>query len=322
MRRGLSSLPLRAAARRWTAAGDAATSGGTFAYSCCNSAGADAAAGRGGSGAAGRGRAGAGGWRHSLATAVGAGTPPARLDGAMDCSSAPSTSGRGAAPPARWPARLASSSRGYGTVAAAGPSPTPREELAGQPTPATHPELLAPGELWPGLAAAEFAERRRRLAAALPPRSLVVLPSAAQTFMAGVIPYPYRQDADYLYLTALAQQGVALLLTGEGGEGGGDHSFALFLPPPNAEREAWDGATVGAVAARAVFGADEAHPLSEVRLWCRGGGGGGSARRCLPARRGALSDFPHAAPARSSSLILRPHCLSRPLSSLSLKTSK
>lgn len=56
---------------------------------------------------------------------------------------------------------------------------------AGQPTPATHPELLAPGELQPGVTAAEFAGRRAALAAMLPPGAVAVLPAAPLVYMAG-----------------------------------------------------------------------------------------------------------------------------------------
>lgn len=57
--------------------------------------------------------------------------------------------------------------------------------VAGQPTPATHPELLRPGELQPGVAAAEFAARRAQLAALLPPGGLAVLPASPLVYMAG-----------------------------------------------------------------------------------------------------------------------------------------
>lgn len=136
---------------------------------------------------------------------------------------------------------------------------------AGQPTPETHPDLLQPGELLPGLAAAEFAARRAALAALLPPGAVALLPAAPITYMAGgaafplfccchalhlpchvclahddrrsaplgtarqhgaawhvrlgrlttplaaswpaagVIPYPFRQSADFLYLTGITQ---------------------------------------------------------------------------------------------------------------------
>lgn len=57
--------------------------------------------------------------------------------------------------------------------------------VAGQPTPTTHPELLQPGELQPGVTAAEFAARRAALAALLPPGGVAVLPAAPLVFMAG-----------------------------------------------------------------------------------------------------------------------------------------
>jgi hypothetical protein len=63
------------------------------------------------------------------------------------------------------------------------------------------PQLLGPDELAPGLAAAEFAARRRALARAMPPASVAIIPAARQQFVTGVIPYPYRQDADFMYLT-------------------------------------------------------------------------------------------------------------------------
>ena len=75
-------------------------------------------------------------------------------------------------------------------------------------------QLLAPGELAPGVHADEFAARRQRLAAMLPPQSLAIVPSAPTRYMAGVIPYPYRQAADFYYLTGVRQEGVAMLHKG------------------------------------------------------------------------------------------------------------
>jgi hypothetical protein len=67
--------------------------------------------------------------------------------------------------------------------------PLPRARLAGQPTPATHPELLRPNELTPGISAREYRQRRRRLAQAMPEGAVAVLPAASTTFVTGVIPY-------------------------------------------------------------------------------------------------------------------------------------
>ena len=87
-----------------------------------------------------------------------------------------------------------------------------RRVIAGQPTPETHPELLRAGEIQPGIASTEFAERRRRFADVLPQGGLAVLRSSPQVFMSGVVPYPFRQDADFFYLTGIAQHGVAAVV--------------------------------------------------------------------------------------------------------------
>lgn len=78
-------------------------------------------------------------------------------------------------------------------------------------------QLVRPGELTPGVTAEEYAARRQNLMAGLPPNSLVVLPSASTLYMSGVIPYVYRQDADFFYLTGIQQHGVVALSTRDGG---------------------------------------------------------------------------------------------------------
>ena len=64
-------------------------------------------------------------------------------------------------------------------------------------------QLLAEGELVPGVSIAEFHDRRLRLASLLPPQSVAVVPSAAKTYRTGAIPYPYRQVVALVSATAL-----------------------------------------------------------------------------------------------------------------------
>ena len=71
-------------------------------------------------------------------------------------------------------------------------------------------QLLGKDEVAPGITFAELARRRADLAAALPDNSVALLPGAPQRFMTGVIPYPYRQDADFRYFTGLTQEGLAM----------------------------------------------------------------------------------------------------------------
>lgn len=88
-----------------------------------------------------------------------------------------------------------------------------RAAAPGQPTCVTHPELLGPGELAPGLHHSEFAARRQSLANLMQPSSLAIIPAASLAYITGVIPYPYRQEADFLYLTGIQQQAVAAIKT-------------------------------------------------------------------------------------------------------------
>jgi hypothetical protein len=83
-----------------------------------------------------------------------------------------------------------------------------RRLVVGQPTPETHPELLRVGEIQPGIAAEEFALRRQQLAERLPDGGVAVLQASRQVFMSGVVPYPYRQEANFQYLTGIQQHGA------------------------------------------------------------------------------------------------------------------
>jgi Xaa-Pro aminopeptidase len=129
--------------------------------------------------------------------------------------------------------------------------------------------------------AEEFARRRAALAALLPPDSVAIVPAQAVTFVTGVIPHPYRQDADFAYLTGVQQQAVAVIAAGGAAAAGGgagsaaaaaaaparigggsetpppsssSFTYALFVPQPDRDRETWDGAWLGRDAAVDVFG--------------------------------------------------------------------
>ena len=54
-------------------------------------------------------------------------------------------------------------------------------------------QLLSAGELTSGIQASEYATRRRHLVELLGPGCLAVIPSASTQYVAGVVPWPYRQ---------------------------------------------------------------------------------------------------------------------------------
>ncbi|EFJ50376.1 hypothetical protein VOLCADRAFT_58370, partial [Volvox carteri f. nagariensis] len=126
------------------------------------------------------------------------------------------------------------------------------------------PQLLAPRELTPGIEASEYRARRHRLSQLLPPGGSAVLPAAATTYMSGVIPWPYRQDPDFFYLTGLMQHGLAVLTAPAPGKASiQTHVSLLGYPSPN-QRERWDGASIGREAALRIFGADEVYWMHEM----------------------------------------------------------
>ncbi|MEW5312326.1 MAG: hypothetical protein WDW38_003968 [Sanguina aurantia] len=148
------------------------------------------------------------------------------------------------------------------------PSPF-RSFAAGQPVPATHPQLLSPGELAPGIHSSEFRGRRKRLCTLLQPGACAIIPASATNYMAGVIPYPYRQDPDMMYFTGINQHAVAVLTAPARSvreQGPAKDTYTLFIEPPNPERSRWDGERLDRQAAFEVFGADEVYYSNETPL--------------------------------------------------------
>ncbi|KAL3157592.1 hypothetical protein ABBQ32_012043 [Trebouxia sp. C0010 RCD-2024] len=131
--------------------------------------------------------------------------------------------------------------------------------VAGQPTPFTHPQLLTVSELTPGISAEEYGQRRATLASLMPANSFAVVPGAAAQYMVGMIPHPFRQDADFRYLTGLLQKNLVAVF--ESACRGGQ--YTLFVPDEDIQREAWEAAPISCRAAIKLFGADNAHPMSQ-----------------------------------------------------------
>ena len=88
--------------------------------------------------------------------------------------------------------------------------------------------MLTGDELFPGISLGEFAERRTALRSRLPTESMVILTAASVKQMTDVVPYPFRQDADYLYYTGCNQpEGIAVL---------DDHAeLCMFMPDRDPE---------------------------------------------------------------------------------------
>ncbi|KAI1623695.1 X-Pro aminopeptidase [Exophiala viscosa] len=133
----------------------------------------------------------------------------------------------------------------------------------GQPVHETHPHLLQPGELTPGITAQEYADRRTKLAAALPAKAIAIVAASDIVFRSGSVFYEFHQDPDFFYLTGFNEP-EALAVIGKDASGT-DHTFHLYVRDKDPKAEIWDGARSGIQAARDVFNADETGNISGIK---------------------------------------------------------
>jgi len=103
---------------------------------------------------------------------------------------------------------------------------------------------------------AECALRRKKLLSQLPPKSLVLLPSAKETIRSNDTHYPFRQSSDFYYLTGFNEpEALLVLISGE------PHEYILFNRPRDVLKETWDGRRAGQEGAVSQYGADKSENI-------------------------------------------------------------
>ncbi|BAT51730.1 aminopeptidase P [Nostoc sp. NIES-3756] len=106
---------------------------------------------------------------------------------------------------------------------------------------------------------AEYRQRREQLMAKIG-NGTAIFRSAPMAVMHNDVEYNYRQDSDFFYLTGFNEpQAVAVLAPHHQ-----EHRFVLFVQPKDREKEVWTGYVCGVDAAKEIYGADEAYPISEL----------------------------------------------------------
>ncbi|KAK3920238.1 Xaa-Pro aminopeptidase 3 [Frankliniella fusca] len=149
------------------------------------------------------------------------------------------------------------------------------QRLLGQPTPASHPHIMKNGELMPGISISEFHNRRSFFASSLRHQAsqhfkdaenhLVVIPAAPQAYMSQKVPYVYRQNSDFLYLTGcLETESVLVMIIPQNSS---DHRTIMFVRERNAHSELWDGPRTGVHEAPKLFDIDEAFPVEHLNQY-------------------------------------------------------
>uniref|UniRef100_A0A8C5Q6Y4 X-prolyl aminopeptidase 3 n=1 Tax=Leptobrachium leishanense TaxID=445787 RepID=A0A8C5Q6Y4_9ANUR len=144
----------------------------------------------------------------------------------------------------------------------------------GQPSPYTHPHLLKPGEVTPGLTQVEYAVRRHKLMSLIKNEfkssngdsdHAVVFLSNPTFYMTNDIPFPFHQHNDFLYMCGFMEPNSILLLQNKPGQTLPSHTATLFVPRRDSNQELWDGPQSGSDGAVALTGVDEAFPVEEFK---------------------------------------------------------
>ncbi|KAK0083869.1 hypothetical protein PV325_008092 [Microctonus aethiopoides] len=143
----------------------------------------------------------------------------------------------------------------------------------GQPTATTHPHLLKPGELVPGIKLDEFIFRRTKLVEhilndgyvgkASENQHIVIIPSSTKLYMSEKIPYVFRQNTDFLYFTGCQEPDSVLVITANNDR----FESTLFVRKKDPRSELWDGPTTGVEVAAEMFGVDKSYPITEFELF-------------------------------------------------------
>jgi Xaa-Pro aminopeptidase len=100
---------------------------------------------------------------------------------------------------------------------------------------------------------ADLTARRQALMQQIGDKGILILYAAEPRNYANDVDWPYRQENDFFYLTAIPQAGSALVMI-PGNEGTRE---ILFLPPPNPAQETWTGHILTAAEGRSISGIQE-----------------------------------------------------------------
>ena len=94
-----------------------------------------------------------------------------------------------------------------------------------------------PPASWESGRIADLTARRKAATSQIGDKGILILYAAEPRNYAGDVDWPYRQENDFYYLTAINQAGAALVLI----PGGTRMREILFLPPSNPAQETWTG---------------------------------------------------------------------------------
>ena len=97
--------------------------------------------------------------------------------------------------------------------------------------------------------------------------NLVIIPAASKVNMTYDIPYVYRQNSEFLYLSGFQEPDSTLIVHGNKGTSDLQHMSLLFVPKRDPTKELWDGPRSGKDGAMHVTGIDKAYNMEDLNNW-------------------------------------------------------
>eukprot|EP01080_Neovahlkampfia_damariscottae_P001854 gene1854-995_t len=136
--------------------------------------------------------------------------------------------------------------------------------LLGQPTSLTHPHLIKTTEVSKGFTRNEFKSRLEKFIKSMKDNSVACIPSNMTTIMTNDIPYTFRQNSNFYYLTGFLEPDSMLVIqkTNEN-----DSNCLFFVQPKDEFREKWDGPRAGVDIARNYFDFENTFSIEEIEKY-------------------------------------------------------
>lgn len=102
-----------------------------------------------------------------------------------------------------------------------------------------------------------YEERRSRLKALMPEKSLAIISAAHEVIRNRDAEYPFRQSSDFWYLTGFTEPDAVLVI-------GPSQPDRLFVRPKNPDQEVWTGRRLGPEHVKTHLGVDEGFPIEAL----------------------------------------------------------
>lgn len=94
-----------------------------------------------------------------------------------------------------------------------------------------------------------------------------IIPSCMTTFMAPDVPYTFKQNSDFLYLTGFKEPNSLIVFSRTSKDNNNSYKVALFVREKNRSKEIWEGAFSGPENVNKICGIEKAYNIKEFEKY-------------------------------------------------------